>query len=394
MLNILSALALFVVSLCLIYLWIIAIGSFFVRNAPLKEKHFHSFAIVIPAHDEEDVIGTTIASINRLVYPRDHFDCYVVADYCTDRTAQIAREQGAKCIERNEGEHGGKATALQTLFDHIFTHEDHYTAIVVFDADTQVESDFLSHMNNHLNLGVQVVQGQHVISNPLNSWFTRLAWAMMKIDNRYSNQGRHNLKLSAKNMGDSICFRSEVIKKLGWGAGLTEDYDFRLRLLLEGICIHYEPRAKGYGLAAGNWKEAHPQRLRWAKGMVVSRKRYRKQLIITGLVQRNWSNLDGALGTIIPSFSTLTIISVTALLLNITAYPFLWVGYLYSWLAVILLELLYPLLGLALEKAPGWAYLTILLGPFFIFWRTWINLQARLKSGEVSWIRTPHKNIK
>ena len=67
-------------------------------------------------------------------------------------------------------------------------------------------------------------------------------------------------------MGDSICFRSEVIKKFGYGKGLAEDYQFRFRLLLENIRIDYEPSAIGYGQAPLSLKIAQHQHSRWRKG--------------------------------------------------------------------------------------------------------------------------------
>jgi hypothetical protein len=50
----------------------------------------------------------------------------------------------------------------------------------------------------------------------------------------------------------------------------------------------------------------------------------------------------------------------------------------------------YPLIGLALERAPLKAYLAILAGPFFIVWRTWLALTARFGRRPVVWIRTVH----
>ena len=92
-------------------------------------------------------------------------------------------------------------------------------------------------MDSRLAQGAQVVQGQHVIRNPDDGWFPALTWAMFLIDNRIQNLGRSNLGWSAKNMGDSICFRADVLRRLGWGEGLTEDYQLRQRLLLAGIAI-------------------------------------------------------------------------------------------------------------------------------------------------------------
>jgi len=266
-----------------------------------------------------------------------------------------------------------------------------YDAVVVFDADTQADSRFLKAMNDHLNTGADVIQGKHVISNPREGWFPALTWAMMTIINRHNNQGRANLGLSVNHMGDSICFRSPILKEMGWGEGLTEDYEFRLQLLLSDIRIEYESRAIGYGQAPVTWKEALAQRLRWAKGSVEAGRLYRSQLLRNGIQQRDWSKLDGALGASMPSYSTLTLISGLFLLIHLLYWNRSWQWLTYSWGILAILLFVYPLFGLALEHAPGWAYLAILSGPVFMIWRTWLHVIVRLRPDGINWLRTPHR---
>ena len=67
-----------------------------------------------------------------------------------------------------------------------------------------------------------MIHGQHIIRNPNQSWFPALTWAMFLIDDRFQNLDRSNLGWSAKNMRDSICFRVDVLRQLGWGEGLPK----------------------------------------------------------------------------------------------------------------------------------------------------------------------------
>ena len=89
---------------------------------------------------------------------------------------------------------------------------------------------------------------------------------MFLVDNRFQNLGRSNLGWSAKHMGDSICFHVSVLRRYGWGRGLTEDYNLRQQLLLGGIRITYEPEALGQGEATQTWRQARVQRARWLRG--------------------------------------------------------------------------------------------------------------------------------
>jgi 1,2-diacylglycerol 3-beta-glucosyltransferase len=392
--NTISLFLLLIIVACSVYFWVIAIASVRKTSTSLAITPLYRFAITIPAHNEETVIGQTIARFKLQNYPRDLFDVFVVADFCTDQTAKNAREQGAICYERYSGESGQKGTALQWLFELIYKRDNNYDAIIVFDADTLVDVNFLRYMNVRISQGGKVIQGKHVISNPEDGWIPSLSWALMTIDNRFNNQGRANLNLSAKNMGDSICYKSEVIKKIGFGKGLTEDYQYRYRLLLERICINYEPSAIGKGQAPLSIKTAQHQHRRWRKGAMDASAQYRKKVLLKGINQKNMALLDGALGSTIPSYSTLTLYTIMFLIIQIFLHDFFSPTLIYLYGGMALLWFIYPFLGLYLEKAPRWAYLVILSGPFFIIWRTWIVLRIRLAPQTITWVRTPHKGNK
>lgn len=390
MLILVSWFAACLVGLCGLYLWLLALASVAGPRRISTPRRERRFAIAIPAHDEEDVIGASVATMQRLDYPRDKYDIYVVADFCNDRTAEVARASGAKCFERQEGDRGAKGAVLRWLFPKIFAESNKYDAVVIWDADTQVEASFLRAINARLEAGAQVIQGRHVISNPRSGWFPALAWAMMTIDNRFNNLGRDRLGLSAKHMGDSICFKSEVLKSMGWGSGLTEDYEFRLRLLEMGIGIEYEPGAIGYGQAPLTWKEAQAQRLRWARGTLEAGRKHGRTLFLQGLREDDWRKLDGAISSWLPSYSALAILSAGMAALHVAlvgggaALTWVWAALTVSWF-------FYPLFGLALEKAPGWAYLAILSGPVFMVWRIGLGLKARFRGKQISWVRTQHQ---
>ena len=88
------------------------IGLFWTRKfKPAKKKH--KYAICIAARNEEMVIGNLLDSIKKQDYPNDLLTVFVVADNCTDNTAQIARDNGAICYERFDSEHKTKGYALQ-----------------------------------------------------------------------------------------------------------------------------------------------------------------------------------------------------------------------------------------------------------------------------------------
>lgn len=393
-----SGILLFLLLVPLGYLLTLALGA--IRSASTPDICGRSpltrFIIIIPAHNEVNVIGATVKRLQAVDYPSHLFSIHILADHCSDNTAEAARHAGACVHERNEGPRSGKGAALSWLFQKILKNEQ-CDAVAIFDADTLVDPEFLRVMDWRLAEGDQVIQGQHIIRNSYQGWYPALTCAMFLIDNRFQNLGRSNLGWSAKNMGDSICFRVDILRKLGWGEGLTEDYHFRLQLLLKGIRIVYEPAAIGYGEAPLTWTRARVQRARWLRGTYDASKQYIKHLFVEGIKRRNLAMLDGALQASFPSYSTLSLLGLLGLAIQLPLDYFIesisLSPVIRAWVATVVTLLIYPLFGLALERAPLRAYIAILLGPYFILWRSWLAVISRFGVKQVTWIRTEHGEL-
>lgn len=100
---------------------ILSVPVYLCRGVVLFKKHkerqhtlcpFHRYGVVIAARNESMVIGNLIRSIQNQTYPSKLIDIFVVADNCTDNTAQIARQLGAVVYERFNKEQVGKGYAL------------------------------------------------------------------------------------------------------------------------------------------------------------------------------------------------------------------------------------------------------------------------------------------
>ncbi|UKI49536.1 MAG: glycosyltransferase family 2 protein [Clostridium sp.] len=120
--------------------------GFFMRGkkfekAPMDKK----YACVISARNESQVIGNLIDSIKRQSYPSELVTIFVVADNCTDNTAEICRNLGAIVYERFDKNHVSKGYALEFLFDQIekdygILSNDYY---LIFDADNLLKKRIL-----------------------------------------------------------------------------------------------------------------------------------------------------------------------------------------------------------------------------------------------------------
>ena len=76
----------FVISLCALVK---------LKDKPYITNKNHKFMAIIPAHNEEMVVANLIESLKNQTYDRNLYDIYVIADNCTDKTAQVAKKAGA-----------------------------------------------------------------------------------------------------------------------------------------------------------------------------------------------------------------------------------------------------------------------------------------------------------
>ena len=84
------------------------------KEKPAKSyRPTKKFAMIAAAHNEETVIGELVDSLAKMNYPRELYDIFVIADNCTDRTAEIAEKAGAIVYKRFDEEHKTKGYALQ-----------------------------------------------------------------------------------------------------------------------------------------------------------------------------------------------------------------------------------------------------------------------------------------
>ena len=117
------------------------------KDKPYLTNKKHKFMAIIPAHNEERVVSNLIESLKNQTYDKDLYDIYVIADNCTDNTANVARRAGAIVLERFDPAHKTKGYALQWFLKQKIEENADYDAFFVFDADNIVDKDFILNMN-------------------------------------------------------------------------------------------------------------------------------------------------------------------------------------------------------------------------------------------------------
>jgi len=162
---------------------------------PVTSKLF-SVAILIPARNEEKVIGRLLERLIELTYPKDMFQVVVVNDSSTDRTGQIAETYASKhpslikVVNRKNGGNG-KAEALNEGLSH--TNGD---ILCCFDADYIPQRDFLERtLPYFLDSCVGAVQGRIYVLNETESWISRIVTLERIGGYRVSQYAREKLAL-------------------------------------------------------------------------------------------------------------------------------------------------------------------------------------------------------
>jgi len=306
-----------------LYQMIITIFSFVkLKEKPLVDDRPHKFICILPAHNEEAVIGDLVKSLQNQTYPKEYYDICVIADNCTDNTEKIARDLGVKVFVREEPDKAKrtKGYALQKYIATLLADKNmDYDAFCIFDADNLVDSKFLEAMNKHICQGEEVVQGYRDIKNPTDSWISAGYAIFYWMMNRFYHLARYNAGLSALLNGTGFMVKFDCIRDTGWDTDtLTEDIEFSIKSIIEGRKVGWAIDAIVYDEEPVDFKPSWKQRTRWTVGHMQVIKEYTVPLIKSTKEIKSLVNLDGLLYIIgsIPMF----IITIMLLVSNAIVY--------------------------------------------------------------------------
>lgn len=223
------------------------------------------FAILIPAHNEETVLGATLAACARLDYPAELHRVFVIADHCDDGTADLAVANGASCFTRLTGERG-KGAALAWGIPQALEFD--WDALLVLDADCQLRPDFLRSMARELADGAAALQGRVETNNPDETPATYTAAVGNRLENDLFYAGKSRLGLGVTLRGTGMVFRRDVLTELPWQTGtVAEDAEFTRRLNAAGYVVRWVRDARLTTRAPANRQDMARQRQRWAAAL-------------------------------------------------------------------------------------------------------------------------------
>ena len=341
---------------------------------------------LVPAHNEERMIESCVRSLLGMRYPAERVGVVVVADNCTDRTAELARAAGAQCLERTDRVLPGKPRALAWALTQLPLHES--DAVIIIDADTVVDPGFGAALADAAPVTTRAFQAYFDVRNPGDTLLTRMATVLAAANYRFAYALKRRVGLNAPLMGNGMCLGTNVLAEHGWKAfTIAEDWELYAQYTTQGVSIESLPDAHLYAQEARSLKQSSTQRRRWTAGKLTVLGRYIGRLLASGKIgfaQKldALAELTGP-GPVVHLGFALVGAALTMLLQPPAA------AWLLLALAISVVRLVaYTLAGLAVQREPLRAVLAFAFLPLYLVWRLGAAARALSQVGDKPWVRT------
>ncbi len=230
------------------------------------------FLVLVPAHNEEKVIGDIVENLQRMDYPRELYDFYVIADNCTDQTAETARKLGAKVIETRKetpDEPTGKPVALRKALESLGDYQNRYDLMMIFDADNLMDTNMFREVNSqYLDKGKpDFIQCYLGVKNKRGviAWIDYTAFTLT---NRFFGLAKQRLGLNCGIGGTGFAMSTAYLhERGGWTTrSLTEDFEIQVEATLEGRRILWNHETRVYDEKPTSFRASLRQKIRWGQG--------------------------------------------------------------------------------------------------------------------------------
>jgi len=362
--------------------------------------------VIIPAHDEELMLGSTLDSIAGCRYPSGEVATLVIADNCSDSTAIVAAKHGAWVAIRTDPGRVGKGYALQdavsellnkssnnrlSIDPHVYRFE--FDAAVFLDADTIVHHELLRAFASRLNEGDEGMQGCYGVSNAHQSMRTRLMVCALAIAHLAKPAGREKLGLSDGLKGNGFCLSRRLMNEVQWsGESITEDIEYTLRLCEAGHRIRFVPDALLWAQMPTSSSAAAAQRTRWEAGRYYLLRTRLRYLLTRAYQRKDRIFADRVIDLIIPPFVELA--AIQFVLFTCSICVLLRTGWILSLVFAALSGALLGVQGVCLltsiwlARIPLSIAVSLMYAPLYAFWKLMLVI-GMLVAGPVRlWRRT------
>lgn len=237
------------------------------RRSSNEPAPAHTFAVLIPAHNEEAALPATLRSVLALDYPPEMMRVYVVADNCTDRTADIAGDAEVICLVRDDPTRLGKGFAVEFGLKAVLA--DGPDAVLILDADCTIDRNALRELDATFAAGASAAQ-LHVQTTNADDGPAGYAAAIGAAVDECVAVGLDRLGLSVPLRGTGMSFRLCLLTRVPWiTASAVEDAEYAVRLSKAGVRVRLVTRARVSCVAPQRVDELCRQRRRWRSALLL-----------------------------------------------------------------------------------------------------------------------------
>jgi cellulose synthase/poly-beta-1,6-N-acetylglucosamine synthase-like glycosyltransferase len=285
-----------------------------------------NIAILIPAHNEASGIRETLDSIK--AQATNNTRIVVIADNCSDNTAEVARDAGVETIERFNQEKRGKGFALD--FGLQFLKQSPPEIVIVFDADCLISQGTIEALANAVTIRGSAVQALYLIQSKSEATIKfKLAEFAYVVKSWTRPLGFHRLGLPMQLMGSGMAFPWDQIKNANLAHGsIVEDMKLGIDLALQHKAPSFCPEAYVTSLFPEHDTGTDSQRKRWEHGHMSMIVQEGIPLLFRGITSLNPATFAMALDLIVPPLALLfllvaifAIFSILGLIFTHTIFP-------------------------------------------------------------------------
>ena len=342
--------------------------------------------LLIPAHNEAAVITNTLENLKPQLNER--ISLLVIADNCTDETAEIVRQHGLQVVERQHATKRGKGYALDFGLRQLEAAPP--DVIVMFDADCTVSENGVAQLVAQAHQQQRPVQAVYLIEAPqdpgLNDLVSAFAFA---VKNLARPLGLYNLRQPCLLTGSGMAFPWQIIRNAPLASGnIVEDMQLGFDLAVAGAAPQLAPTVRVWSELPQQQQAATSQRTRWEHGHLQTLLNNVPRLLKEGVRQRRFELFSLAFDLLVPPLALLVLIwggfgAISGLFGMISG----------SWFAAMIVGVA----GMALVSAIGMAWVRfgrsilslskLLAVPLYIAWKIPLYFKFIVRR-QTAWVRT------
>jgi cellulose synthase/poly-beta-1,6-N-acetylglucosamine synthase-like glycosyltransferase len=348
-------------------LGLLAAASLFYRESRSGPHSGIRFLVLIPAHNEEPVIRRCLEAI--AADRRGSDVVLVVADRCTDATAEIARSFGARVLERGPAEEPGRAAARQAGLEHARSLE--WDAVVMLDADSVISPGFFLACERAL-AGAGAVQARSE-SQKGRTLATEASLAAFTLQGVTLPRGRDRLGMFVRLRGTGMAMRRDVALAHRFRAPASEDLFFTLDLLMDGVRCRHVDAARLRSEGASTWNNFGGQKVRYEAGRIAAARAYLPGLARRAVRGGDLACADAAWFLATPPFAVAVLSLLVGLVLASVAQALVLTALLGAGLLALAAVIV---TGLIQARVGVRTWLALLAAPWYLAWKTVVQLRA------------------